>query len=145
MSYRDDVDTLYSRALLLQRELDNARAEISELRGRRAETSPGIQEIRELPDPLEAHERLIDTSDLDDLPPKPMPDWDHIVNARVTTPMPSPRSLVERVREGVALLNAEDLILVAKIVDEFTDGKGNDETLRARLRWLASELAVMVR
>lgn len=140
MSYRDDVDTLYSRALLLQRELDAARDEITKLKGRRPDTSPGIAELREMPPALEAHERLVDTSDLDDLPPIPMPDWDHIV-ASPFTHAPRPRSMIERVRENVALLAANDLVLVAKIVEELTDGKGNDELLRARLHWLASELA----
>lgn len=157
MSYRDDVDTLYSRALLLQRELDTARDEIAQLKGRRADTSPGVRELRELPDPEEAHARLVDTSDLADLPPIPMPDWEHIVAAKLTSPpedrsprpepppLPTARSLVQRVRQNVAHLREEDLVLVAKIVDELTDGRGLDEHLRNRLRWIAHELAMGVR
>lgn len=55
MSYRDDVDTLYNRAIILQRELDAARDEVARLRGRRPDTSPGITELREMPPALEAH------------------------------------------------------------------------------------------
>ena len=158
MSYRDDVDTLYSRALLLQRELDAARDEIAQLKGRRADTSPGVRELRELPDPEKAHARLVDTSVLEDLPPIPMPDWEHIVAAKLTSPpadlsprpqrpppLPTARSLVQRVRQNVAHLREEDLVLVAKIVDELTDGRGLDEHLRDRLRWIAHELATGVR
>jgi hypothetical protein len=159
VSYRDDVDTLYSRALVLQRELDTAQqklaqrdAELAQLQGHprsRAETSPGIRELRGMPDPHEALERLVDTSrstrgrESANLPPIPMPDWAHIVNTNVTsTPLPDPHSMVELVRDGVSRLAAEDLFLVAKIVTELTDGMGNDEMLRQRLRWLASELAL---
>lgn len=155
MSYRDDVDTLYTRALTLQRELDAARDELARLRTGRAPTNPGLRE--QLPEVLDAHERLIDTSDLEELEPAAMPDWAHIVNARMTPAAPSPprlpgvpppppslpssRALVERVRTEVAKLGAEDLVLVAKIVAELTDGRGNDTLLRDRLRWLANQLA----
>lgn len=151
MSYRDDVDTLYNRAIILQRELDAARDEVARLRGRRPDTSPGIAELREMPPALEAHERLVDTSDLDELPAIPMPNWDHIVSAKLTPstmppiPMPTTRALVERLRDNAAYLIEEDLVMIAKIVEELTDGKGNDALLRNRLRWLASELALGVR
>lgn len=156
-TYRDDVDTLYERALLLQKELDAARDELAHLKGRRPDTHPGL---RALPDLDEAHDRLIDTSDLEE--PSAMPDWAHIVNAKMTpaaeppaassiparlpglpppTPFPTARSLVERVRDRVARLGEEDLVLVAKIVEELTDGRGHDELLRNRLRWLAGQLA----
>lgn len=140
MSYRDDVDTLYNRAIILQRELDAAREQIAILRGRRPETSPGIAELRELPDALQAHERLVDTSDLEDLSPKPMPNWEHIVQAPFEHAL-RVQTMIERVRENVALLEANDLVLVAKIVEELTDGKGGDEKLRSWLHWVANELA----
>lgn len=159
MTYRDDVDTLYERALLLQKELDAARDELAHLKGRRPDTHPGL---RALPDLDEAHDRLIDTSDLEEIEPSAMPDWAHIVNAKMTPaapppappsvspripglprppPMPTARSLVERVRDRVARLGEEDLVLVAKIIEELTDGRGHDELLRNRLRWLAGQLA----
>jgi hypothetical protein len=153
VSYRDDVDTLYSRALVLQRELDDAQrrleqreAEIAELKGEarppRADTSPGIRELRTLPDPHAALDRLVDSSDKrgrdHHLTPIPMPDWGHIVGKAT----PTPSVLVERMRDRVAMLTPEDLLLVAKIVDELTDVRGSDEELRKRLRWLASELAL---
>lgn len=151
MSYRDDVDSLYSRALILQKELDAARDELAQLKGRRADTSPGIREIQRMPDPFEAHERLVDTSSSEDLSPIPMPNWDHIVTAKLTPasmppiPMPTTRSLVERLRMNASRLREEDLVMIAKIVEELTDGNGNDELLRNRLRWLASELAAGIR
>ena len=73
MSYRDDVDTLYTRAMVLQRELDAAAeklaqrdAELAQLRGTsfsREDTSPGIRLLRDLPDPDQVLSRLVSTSE----------------------------------------------------------------------------------
>jgi hypothetical protein len=174
VSYRDDVDALFYRAEVLQRELALAEkrvaereAELAELRGeprKRADTSPGIRELRTMPDPMEILSRLNHDSKNRTfgshgeprLPPVPMPDWGRIVAStasspsdaepplppRIPTTMPKPGSMIDRVREDVAKLDPHDLVLVAKIVEEFTDGKGNDELLRKRLLWLASELAL---
>lgn len=155
MSYRDDVDTLYQRALVLQRELDTAQqrladreARLAQLEGRprpRAETSPGIRELRGMPDPHEVLDRLIENSEMRGsahLPPLPMPDWDLIVGTTTKPEPPRPTTMVELVRERVALLLPEDLLLVAKIIQELTDDDVDDEPLRTRLRWLASELAL---
>jgi hypothetical protein len=177
MGYRDDVDTLYTRAMILQRELDAAKeqlaerdAELSRARGGavgRAETSPGQRQLRDLPDPDDVLARLVTIPEYDEklprlpglppLKPLPMPNWTTIAersaeaqNApvlsrveRVSVLRHDDLFLAERVREGVASLTYEDLLLVAKIVDELTDHRtGMDERLRARLRWLASEIAL---
>lgn len=159
MSYRDDVDTLYTRAMILQRELDAAKAEVAELRnasGRpRADTSPGIHELRQLPDPEEVLARLAHITEREPprateavpppipLPPRPMPSWSALIDG--IDPIELPEGLLmERVRDNVARLRREDLLLVAKIVEQLTDThEGMDAQLRARLRWLASEIALV--
>jgi len=166
MGYRDDVDTLYTRAMILQRELDAATqtlaerdAELAKVRSGargRAETSPGMRELRDLPDPDDVLARLVTIPEYDDklprlpglppLRPLPMPDWTAIAERTTRAEEYHARPLVERVRERVSLLGHEDLVLVAKIVSELTDEHaGMDETLRARLRWLASEIALIVK
>jgi hypothetical protein len=151
MSYRDDVDTLYTRAMILQRELDAAQAKIAErdaelarMRGgssTRAPTSPGMRTLRELPDVDEARSRLVNTSVK--LSPLPMPNWAAIGSSLPHAGSTSHRSqLVELVRDRVALLSSDDLGLVSKIVAELTDKEaGIDEELRKRLRGLASDIA----
>ena len=158
MSYRDDVDTLYSRALILQRELDAAKEklsardeELARLRGTprtREDTSPGMAALRELPDPREALERLVDTSRREvpgeerlELPPLAMPDWSAFTAAPMTYAGSAP-SYLEHARDRLARLVPDDLLLITKIVEELTDNRpGMDEKLRARLHRLASEIA----
>jgi len=170
MGYRDDVDTLYTRAMILQRELDAAKqslaerdAELAKARGgstKRADTSPGMRDLRSMPDPDDVLARLVAIPEYDDekaprlpgLPPlKPlaMPNWTAIAERTVVPERTTKddrywtRPLVERARDQVARLSEEDLVLVAKIIDELTDKHdGMDEKLRARLRWLASEIAL---
>jgi hypothetical protein len=156
VSYRDDVDTLYTRAMILQRELDAAtakletrEAELAKLRSapfEREDTSPGMRLLRDLPEIDEARSRLIHSSP--ELPPLPMPDWSAISRSLTQSPLPPPvplpprNSIHELVRVRVALLSPEDLLLVGKIVEELTDAEqGMDEDLRKRLRWLASEIS----
>ena len=170
MSYRDDVDTLYTRAMILQRELDAAKdtlaardEELAKLRGTpigREDTSPGMRALRELPDPDVVLARLADVVNREARAPAgPPPLVPGLPRLRAPLPMPTwfsistdslderdfPKSaLVEHVREGVGRLTHDDLVLVAKIVEQFTDGHaGMDEQLRARLRWLASEIALV--
>ncbi len=191
MGYRDDVDTLYTRAMILQRELDAAKdqlaerdAELARARGgapARAGTSPGMRELREMPDPDDVLARLVTIPEYDEklprlsglppLKPLPMPDWTAIAGRTSSAERTSRaertanaernvvtiadstgskevqyflRPLVERVREQAVRLSEEDLLLVAKIVDELTDKHdGMDEKLRARLHWLASEIALV--
>jgi len=170
VSYRDDVDTLYTRAMILQRELDQANEklaardeELATLRGsprEREDTSPGMRALRELPDPDVVLSRLADVVNreaatpadprplLPGLPrlraPLPMPSWFSISHdALDERDFPKP-AFVEHVRDRVGRLTYDDLVLVAKIVEQFTDGHaGKDELLRARLRWLASEIALV--
>lgn len=155
MSYRDDVDTLYTRAMILQRELDTANqklatreAELAKLRStpfEREDTSPGMRLLRDLPEIDDARSRLISANR--HLPPLPMPDWSAIARSlpdeAAPTPLVAPPSVQQLVRTRVELLSPEDLMLVGKIVEELTDTEmGMDEDLRKRLRWLASEIAV---
>ncbi|HEX4421087.1 MAG TPA: hypothetical protein VH165_24385 [Kofleriaceae bacterium] len=70
MGYRDDVDTLYTRAIVLQRELDQMQdklaqrdAELARLRGgpiEREWTMPELQQLRELPAAETLFSRLVD-------------------------------------------------------------------------------------
>jgi len=157
MSYRDDVDTLYTRAMILQRELDAAQdklvardEELARLRGTprtREDTSPGMAALRVLPDPREALDRLVDTSRAEkpgraplEMPPLAMPDWSKITSTPMTFAAPT---YLEHVRDRIARLLPGDLLLITKIVDELTDDRpGMDDKLRARLHWLASEIAL---
>lgn len=157
MSYRDDVDTLYTRAMILQKELDAAKdklvardEELARLRGTprtREDTSPGIAALRVLPDPREALARLVDTSRDEkpghrkfDLAPLAMPDWSTITQTPMSFSAPT---YLEHVRDRISRLLPEDLLLITKIVEELTDNQpGMDEKIRARLHWLASEIAL---
>ncbi len=157
MSYRDDVDTLYTRAMILQKELDAAKAKISarddelaKLRGTprtREDTSPGMAALRVLPDPREALARLVDTSRGEkegrgklDVPPLAMPDWSTITQTPMSFSAPT---YLEHVRDRIARLLPDDLLLITKLVEELTDDRaGMDDKLRARLHWLASEIAL---
>ncbi len=159
MSYRDDVDTLYTRAMILQRELDAAKdklsardEELARLRGSprtREDTSPGLAALRVLPDPRAALDRLIDTTRDEkpgrerlEVPPLAMPDWSSITKTPITFSASAPAYL-EHVRDRIASLQPGDFLLIAKIVEELTDDRlGMDAKLRARLHWLASEIAL---
>ncbi len=149
MSYRDDVDTLYNRAMILQRELDRAtqqleerEAELAQLRGPAfspAETSPGIRVLRTLPDPDDVLARLVDTADrtpapavrgvLPELPP----------GATVM----SRSKVLERVRDRLGALDEEALVVVGTIVEELGDEglPSENELLLERLRALAEEIS----
>ena len=160
MSYRDDVDTLYTRAMILQRELDAAKekleaqdAELARVRGtpfKREATSPGMVALRELPDPRAALDRLVDTSRGEKpgrgklgVPPLAMPDWSSIASSPSAISIPAP-SYLEHARDGLSRLQHGDLVLITKIIAELTDERpGMDEQIRARLRWLASEIALL--
>jgi hypothetical protein len=157
VSYRDDVDTLYTRAMILQRELDAAKdkllardEELAQLRGtprKREDTSPGMAALRVLPDPREALDRLVDTTrdekpgrDKLEMPPLPMPDWSKITSTPMTYAAPT---YVEHARDRLAHLLPGDLVLITKIITELTDDRpGMDDKIRARLHWLASEIAL---
>lgn len=157
MSYRDDVDTLYTRAMILQRELDAANnklvardEELARLRGtprKREDTSPGMVALRVLPDPREALDRLVDTTrgekpghDSLAMPPLAMPDWSTITSTPMTYAAPT---YVEHARDRLARLESGDLVLITKIITELTDDRpGMDDKIRARLHWLASEIAL---
>ena len=148
MSYRDDVDTLYTRAIILQRELDRAsllleerEAELARLRGPNfspAETSPGIRALRDLPDPDDVLARLVDTVDqtpapavrgvLPELPP----------GATVM----SRSKVLERVRDRLGVLDEEALVVVGTIVEELSDEEPlENERLLDELRSLAERIS----
>ena len=149
MSYRDDVDTLYTRAMILQRELDRAtqaleerEAELAQLRGPNfapAETSPGIRVLRTLPDPDDVLSRLVDTMDhtpapavrgvLPELPP----------GATVM----SRSKVLERVRDRLGALDEEALVVVGTIVEELSDEvlPSENELLLDQLRSLAERIS----
>lgn len=149
MSYRDDVDTLYTRAMILQRELDRAtelleqrEAELAQLRPAAsfspAETSPGIRALRTLPDPDDVLARLVDTADrtpapavrgvLPELPPG--------------ATLMSRSKVLERVRDRLGALDEEALVVVGTIVEELGDDEPlENERLLEQLRALAEEIS----
>ncbi|MBL0214223.1 MAG: hypothetical protein IPQ07_10070 [Myxococcales bacterium] len=143
MSYRDDVDTLYTRAMVLQRELDRATAQLAEreaeleaLRGpafSAAETSPevrAVRALRDLPDPDDVLARLVDATDATPATPVrwlglPVPDL-----ALSSSPPMSRGKVLERVRDRLGALDQEALLMIGTLIEEL----GDEATIgRARL------------
>ncbi len=151
MSYRDDVDTLYTRAMILQKELDRANeqlaerdAELSRLRGpafSAADTSPGMRQLRTLPDPDEVLARLVAPSDDDSteaviraLPPLPE-------DVRPSEPPMSRARVLERLRDRLGALDEEALVVIGTIIEELGDEAPLDKSeLLERLRPIAERI-----
>jgi len=120
MSYRDDVDTLYTRAIVLQKELDRANdllaerdAELVRLRGPAipiVDTSPFLRELRELPDPDTVLARLVDATDSS--PSSAV---------RPSEPPMSRAKVLERLRDRLGALDEEALVLIGTIIEELGD------------------------
>jgi len=151
MSYRDDVDTLYTRAMILQRELDRAtqlleerEAELAQLRGPSfspAETSPGLRALRTLPDPDDVLARLVDTADQTPAP---------AVRARVPelpelppgATVMSRSKVLERVRDRLGALDEEALVVIGTLVEELSDEEPlENERLLDELRAMAERIS----
>jgi len=149
MSYRDDVDTLYTRAMILQKELDRANeqlaerdAELSRLRGpafSAADTSPGMRQLRTLPDPDEVLARLVAPSEEDSgairaLPPMPE-------DVRPSEPPMSRAKVLERLRDRLGALDEEALVVIGTIIEELGDEAPLDKSeLLERLRPIAERI-----
>lgn len=140
MTYRDDVDTLYTRAMILQKELDRANeqlaereAELAALRGPQftaADTSPGMRTLRTLPDPDEVLARLVDATDATPAPAVDEP--------RPTAPPMSRGKVLERLRDRLGALDEESLVMIGTIIEELGDEATIDKTeLLERLRTIA--------
>lgn len=149
MTYRDDVDTLYTRAMLLQKELDRANdqlaerdAELDRLRGpafSAAETSPGMRQLRDLPDPDDVLARLVDADDATPavrtaLPPLPEAE-------RPSELWMSRGKVLERLRDRLGALDEEALVVIGTIIEELGDEAPFDKSgLLERLRPLAERI-----
>jgi hypothetical protein len=150
MTYRDDVDTLYTRAMILQKELDRANdqlaerdAELTRLRGPQftpAETSPGMRQLRDLPDPDDVLARLVDASDatpasaIRELPPLPEA-------VRPSAPPMSRGKVLERLRDRLGALDEECLVVIGTIIEELGDEAPRDKSeLLERLRPIADRI-----
>ncbi len=150
MSYRDDVDTLYTRAMILQKELDRANeqlaereAELARLRGpafTAADTSPGMRQLRTLPDPDEVLARLVDPSDdsteavIRALPPL-------LGDERPSEPPMSRGKVLERVRDRLGALDEEALVIIGTIIEELGDEVSLDKaSVLPQLRAIAERI-----
>ena len=141
MSYRDDVDTLYTRAMILQRELDRANErlaerenELAKLRGPTfspAETSPDMRVLRSLPDPDDVLSRLVDTDTAGVLPEHPP-----------GATMMSRAGVLERARDRLGALEEEALVVIGTIIEELGDEVPTDKSdLLERLRPIAERIS----
>jgi hypothetical protein len=122
MSYRDDVDTLYTRAMLLQRELDRTTARLAEREA----------ELEKLSGPA---------------PPKPEPPAPPAVRDQLPEHPPgstlmSRANILERLRERLAALDEEALVMVGSIVEELGDEEPHDKAdLLEQLRRMAEQIS----
>ncbi len=150
MTYRDDVDTLYTRAMILQKELDRANrqlaesdAELTRLRGpsfAAAETSPGMRQLRSLPDPDAVLARLVDAGDATPAPAvralPPLPE-----HVRPSEPPMTRGKVLERLRDRLGALEDEALVVIGTIIEELGDEAPLDKSeLLERLRPLADRI-----
>ncbi len=151
MTYRDDVDTLYTRSMILQKELDRANeqlaereAELTVLRGPAfgaAETSPGMRTLRTLPNPDDVLARLVDPDDATPAQavrslPGSLPD-----ELRPFDPPMSRAKVLERVRDRLGALDEECLVVIGTIIEELGDEAPPDKSeLVDRLRLIAERI-----
>ncbi|MFT3698833.1 MAG: hypothetical protein QM831_37145 [Kofleriaceae bacterium] len=154
MGYRDDVDTLYQRSLILQKELDQAQERLAErerelehLRGPFAkhDTSPGIRQLRELPPAETLLSRLVDTISKPFRDDKPFTDGP-FADRPPPPPIPQPpppawldeahrRAMVlEQSRERLDHLDDETLILIGALVEELATESATRTLLLDSLR-----------
>ncbi len=136
MGYRDDVDTLYQRSLILQKELDQATERLSQrereletLRGPfgREDTSPGLRQLRELPPAETLLSRLVDTLERRDETPPPQPP-----PAAWLGPFHRRAAMLEQSREHLDQLDDETLLLVGALIEELaTETTTHDQILSA--------------
>lgn len=125
MGYRDDVDTLYQRSLILQKELDQAterlaqrERELEQLRGDpfvKQDTSPGLRQLRELPPAETLLSRLVDTisqpvSQAAPQPPPKPPEWLDSFHRRAV--------VLEQSRDRLDRLDDETLVLIGALIEE---------------------------
>jgi hypothetical protein len=136
VAYRDDVEALFNRATILERELAQANEEIARLKGgwQRETTSPGIRQLRELPDPSETLARLIDdlvTREPDDRPAiPPVPDGQ---------PQPRRSAVLERSRDLLGALDDERLVMVGALLEALVDAPFDTDML-GRLKVLVASV-----
>jgi hypothetical protein len=157
MGYRDDVDTLYTRAIVLQRELDQMQdklaqrdAELASLRGgpiEREWTTPGQQQLRELPAAETLFSRLVDNlmvaprrtsarpaATPPPLPPVPAPpDWLQVHHRKA--------QILEAARDRLGELDDETLTLVGAVIEELATEPERRAAVVGRLRPIALDIA----
>lgn len=137
MGYRDDVDTLYQRSLILQKELDQAterlaqrERELEQLRGdpfTHQDTSPGLRQLRELPPAETLLSRLVDTISQPGPPPQPKPpEWLDSFHRRAV--------VLEQSRERLDQLDDETLVLVGALIEELATEPATRDHILASIR-----------
>jgi hypothetical protein len=123
MTYRDDVDTLYTRAMVLQRELDRT---ISRLAEREAE----LEKLRG-PAPKPPAD-----------PPAPPVVRDQLPEHPPGATLMSRVQVLERARDRLGALDEEALIMVGTIIEELGDDEPTDKhELLERLRGIAEQIS----
>jgi len=123
MTYRDDVDTVYTRAMVLQRELDRTIAKLSE---REAE----LEKLRG-PAPPPPPEPKSGPTVKDQLP-------EHPPGATLMSRV----QVLSRLRDRLEALDEEALVIVGTIVEELGDDEPTDKAeLLDRLRRIAEQIS----
>ena|GEM_PF-7025577 len=143
VGYRDDVDTLYQHALILQKELDQSQdrladrdRELERLRGplgRREQTSPGIRQLRQLPPAHTLLSRLVSTISRTppSLPTTPRPTR---VEPVFVDEAHKHAVILEQSREQLGHLDGEALVLVGALIEELALAPETRKTLLSELR-----------
>jgi hypothetical protein len=152
MGYRDDVDTLYQRSLILQKELDAAQqrladrdAELEKLRGGNQfeipDTSPGLRTLRDLPPAETLLSRLVDTiSSLPRFvtdPVQPQQDPMELIQPELR----HRAAVLEAAREHLDHLPDKLLMIVGTIIEDLALEKPQRELIE-RLRVISEEIAI---
>jgi hypothetical protein len=148
MGYRDDVDTLYQRAIILQKELDRSEERLAErekelagLRGERQfreDTSPGLRALRTLPPAETLLSRLVNTlTGRTEPPPEPRAES---LESSWLTPYHRRASALEAARDRLDKLDDETLAIVGAIIEELAMEPERRDAVLCSLRPLVDDI-----
>ena len=149
VGYRDDVDTLYQHALILQKELDQAQEKLADrdqelerllgTRNRRHDTSPGMRQLRQLPPAHTLLSRLVST--ISRTPP-PLPGVRPMRSETVFIDEEHEHAVIlEQSREELGRLDNETLVLVGALIEELALAPETRNMLLSELRPIVDAIA----